>query len=84
MSLDRSLKSRSALARHRNVLTRAERIEKLQDEDRWNEGDSVFGLQKVAHRKVATGAHKSKKEKKEEEGEVATTEPTAEEATPES
>jgi small basic protein (TIGR04137 family) len=83
MSMDRSLKSSSALARHRNVLTRAERIEKLQDEDCWNEGDSVFGLQKVAHRKVASGAHKDKKEKAGEEGE-AVAEPIAGETQSES
>jgi small basic protein (TIGR04137 family) len=51
MSLDRSLKSASALVRHRNVLTRTERLEKLADEERWNESKSVFGLPKVAHRK---------------------------------
>jgi len=53
MSLDRSLKSASALVRHRNVLTRAERLEKLTDEERWNDSKSVFGLPKVAHRKQA-------------------------------
>ena len=54
MSLDRSLKSANALVRHRNVLTRAERLEKLKDEEKWAEGkNSVFGLPKVAHRKMA-------------------------------
>lgn len=51
MSLDRSLKSASALVRHRNVLTRTERLEKLADEERWDDSKSVFGLPKVAHRK---------------------------------
>lgn len=55
MSLDRSLKSTNALQRHRNVLTRAERIEFLKHEERWNDGDSIFSLPKVAHRKVAVG-----------------------------
>ena len=32
MSLDRSLKSRNALSRHRNVLNRAERLEVLVNE----------------------------------------------------
>ncbi len=63
MSLDRTLKSRSALIRHRNVLSRAERLEKLADEERWDESKSVFGLPKVAHRKSAAG-HKGKKEEK--------------------
>ncbi|MBN1392638.1 MAG: small basic protein [Sedimentisphaerales bacterium] len=55
MSIDRSLKIKGALTRHRNVLSRAERIEKLKDEERWSEEDSVFGLQKVAHRKSHAG-----------------------------
>ena len=55
MSVDRSLKLKDALVRHRNVLTRAERIDVLKDEERWNEGDLVTGLPKVAHRKSAAG-----------------------------
>jgi len=55
MSIDRSLKIKGALARHRNVLTRAERIEQLKEEERWSEGDSVLGLPKVTHRKSHTG-----------------------------
>ncbi len=55
MSIDRSLKIKGALRRHRNVLTRAERIEQLKDEERWSEGDSLMGLPKVAHRKSHTG-----------------------------
>jgi len=51
MSLDRSLKGANALIRHRNVLTRAERLLKLQEEERWDETKSVYGLPKVAHRK---------------------------------
>ena len=53
MSLDRSLKSASALVRHRNVLTRGERLEKLQEAEKWDEKKSPFGLPKVAHRKAA-------------------------------
>ena len=62
MSLDKSLRSHGALARHRNVLTRAERLDLLQDEEEREEGDSVFGLRKVAHRKVTTKRHKPAKE----------------------
>jgi len=36
MSLDRSLKSAGALARHRNVLSRAERIDKLREKDKFD------------------------------------------------
>ena len=55
MSVDRSLKIKGALTRHRNVLTRAERVEELKDEGRWSEGDSLLGLPKVAHRKSHAG-----------------------------
>ena len=55
MSIDRTLKVKGALSRHRNVLSRAERVAQLKDEERWAEGDSVFALAKVAHRKSHTG-----------------------------
>ena len=55
MSIDRSLKIKGALSRHRNVLKRAERIERLKEEDRWTEEDSLLGLPKVAHRKSHAG-----------------------------
>lgn len=51
MSIDRSLKVKSALKRHRNVLSREERIKVLKQEERWQESDPVTGLPKVAHRK---------------------------------
>ena len=47
MSIHRSLKVKSGLLRIRSVLTRIERIDALQKKGTWNEGDSVFGLQKV-------------------------------------
>ncbi len=68
MSIDRSLKSAGSLARHRNVLTRAERIKRLTDQDRWEDGKSVLGLPKVANRNLKVGK-KPKKEK--EEGDAA-------------
>ena len=67
MSIDRSLKIKGALKRHRNVLTRAERIEKLKDEERWSEEDSLLGLPKVAHRKSHAG-RKDKADKEKEAG----------------
>ena len=74
MSVDRSLKSRDALSRHRNVLTRAERLEKLVDDGIWEEeSDSVFGLPKVAHRKEPVGK-KSKKSDAEAEAGAETAE----------
>ena len=66
MSLDRSLKTKGALSRHRNVLTRAERIEKLKDEERWEDGDEVLGLPKVSNRKAHTGKKGGDKDAKAE------------------
>ncbi|MHC4219301.1 MAG: small basic protein, partial [Planctomycetota bacterium] len=49
MSLHRSLKTKpGALNQHRNVLTRAERIAQLSEQDRFHPGDSCpLGLAKV-------------------------------------
>jgi len=71
MSLDKSLKSKSMLERHRNVLTRAERIERLKEKMHWQEGRSPYGLPKVVHRKSSAGA-KEKKAPKTEEAEATT------------
>ena len=71
MSIDRSLKIKSALSRHRNVLSRQERIETLQNEDRWTEGDDVTGLPKVGHRKLSAGSHKKSKAETAEATETA-------------
>jgi small basic protein (TIGR04137 family) len=64
MSMDRSLKSKANLSRHRNVLTRDERIKILEEQEKRRPGDSATGLQKVAHRKATVGA-KVKKAKDE-------------------
>ena len=53
MSLDRSLKAANSLVRHRNVLTRPERLARLAEEEKWTEAKSVYGLPKVANRKAA-------------------------------
>jgi len=68
MSVDRSLKLKGALVRHRNVLTRAERVERLKEEERWQEGDSLFSLPKVANRKISVV---KKKAEAKAEGEAA-------------
>ena len=65
MTMDKSLKVRQGLVRSRSVLNRAERIQRLKTADRWQEGDSPFGLAKVRVYKLAV---KKKKKKKEEEG----------------
>ena len=66
MTMDKSLKARLGLTRARSVLTRGERIQRLKTADRWQEGDSPFGLAKVRVYKLAV--KKKKKKKEEEEG----------------
>lgn len=68
MSMDRSLKSSGGMGRHRNVLTRAERITKLADRGEFDtESGDPLGLVKVGNRKIVTGG-KTKKKKEEAEG----------------
>jgi small basic protein (TIGR04137 family) len=67
MSIDKSLKRRSAGSANRSVLTRAERIKKLQDLEKWTDGRSPFGLPKVRVQKIVI-----KKAKKEKAAEGAT------------
>ncbi|GAB4139184.1 MAG: hypothetical protein Tsb009_07940 [Planctomycetaceae bacterium] len=67
MTIDRSLQRKGRLARSRNVLKRGERIERLQFEDRWEDGQSPLGLPKVRVIKVSLGKKKKKKSKDEDE-----------------
>ena len=63
MSLDPSLRGKSTLERHRNVLKRSERIAVLEDQEKWSqEKSSVFALVKVAHRKASAGKKPAKAE----------------------
>jgi small basic protein (TIGR04137 family) len=71
MSIDRSLRMKSSLERHRNVLSRAERVAFLQDQEKWAAEQSALALPKIAHRKPKTGKKKAAKAE------------TAEAATPE-
>ena len=70
MSMDRSLKSANSLVRHRNVLNRGERLDKLAEEEKWDQTKSVFGLPKVGHRKMELA--KAEKEEAPAEGAAAT------------
>ncbi len=80
MSIDKSLRRKNQLVRSRNVLTRGERIKVLQDDERWQEGRSPFGLPKVRVLKVVKKAKKAAKEEaKTEEGAEAAAAPAAEE-----
>lgn len=75
MTMDKSLRTRAGLARSRSVYNRAERISRLQQAEKWKEGDSPFGLPKVRVYKLAM--KKKKKKAKEEEGDAAAAAPAA-------
>jgi small basic protein (TIGR04137 family) len=67
MTIDKSLRVKAGAISNRNVLTRAERIAKLKESERWKEGDTVLGLPKVRVLKLAL-KKKKKAAKAEEEG----------------
>ncbi|GDX96233.1 hypothetical protein LBMAG47_18970 [Planctomycetia bacterium] len=68
MTMDKSLRVRKGSSSARGVLTRAERITKLQETERWTEGRSPIGLPKVRVQKMAM---KKKKKAKDEAAEGA-------------
>lgn len=78
MTMDKSLKVRLGVTHARSVLKRAERIERLKAADRWQEGDSPFGLAKVRVYKLTV----KKRKKKKEEAAEATAEGTTSAAAP--
>lgn len=65
MTIDKSLRIKAGATRQRNVLTRAERLAKLIDMDRWQAGDPILGIPKVRVPKLSM--KKKKKTKKEDE-----------------
>lgn len=67
MTMDKSLRVRKGSSAARGVLSRGERILKLKEQDRWEDGRSPLGLPKV--RVVKTAMKKKKKAK--EEGDAA-------------
>lgn len=72
MSLDRSLKIASSLSRHRNVLSRAERVAKLAERGKFDlTSGRPTGLPKVGNRKVAAAGKSVKKEAAAAEGTAA-------------
>ncbi len=68
MSIHKTLSGGGKLKKHRNVLTRDERVARLEKEGRWQEGESVLGLPKVRNIKIVA----RKKKKKEKAPAVAT------------
>jgi small basic protein (TIGR04137 family) len=75
MSVDRSLRTQSSLTRHRNVLTRAERVQFLL-EGEWDKSNGALGLPKIAHRKAKAGKKKDEVEKTDTETTEAEVEKT--------
>ena len=68
MTMDRSLKVQAGAIKTRNVLTRAERVSRMKELDRFDEEASVVGMPKV--RVVKVSLKKKKKVKKEDEAET--------------
>ena len=65
MSLDRTLKTHGGLAKSRSVMSRAERIAHLADDDKFDmEHDSPLGLPKIKVRHSRAGTKSKKAEEK--------------------
>ncbi|WP_085981182.1 small basic protein [Rhodopirellula sp. SWK7] len=65
MTMDRSLKVQAGAIKSRNVLTRAERIARLKELDKFDENASIIGMPKTRVQKISL--KKKKKVKKAEE-----------------
>ena len=66
MTMDKSLRVRKGSSNVSGVLSRAERITKLKEQDRWQEGQSPIGLPKVRVIKLSMKKKKKTKEDAEE------------------
>lgn len=82
MSIDRSLRLKSSLERHRNVLARSERVVIMQAQERWTEESSALHLPKIGHRKAKAGKKAKKEEAATTEAGAAGTPPAAQPAAP--
>ena len=72
MTIDKSLKISRGSIQSRNVLTRVERLKQLTEEERWNKGDSPYGLPKVRVAKVSLKRKKKVKQVDEDATSVET------------
>lgn len=63
MSIHKSLNVGDRLMKHRNVLSREERLARLEKEGKWKEGDAILGLPKVRNIKVVSRKKAKAKEK---------------------
>lgn len=61
MSIDKSLKRKSRLAKIRSVLTRPERIDQMKANEKWADGTSPFGIPKTRIIRLVLGKKKKKK-----------------------
>lgn len=68
MSIDKSLKRKGGMSRVRCVMKRSERILKMMEDGKWQDGTSPFGLPKTRVVKVAL---KKKPKKEAAEGDAA-------------
>ncbi len=66
MTIDKSLKIKAGSVKNRNVMTRPERLKKLIESGRWNEGDPVYGMPKVRVQKISLKKKKKVKKKDDE------------------
>lgn len=71
MTMHKSLRLGSGMIRHRNVYNRWERLLKLQEQGRWTEGSSPFGIPKVRTAVVKVGGKKKKAKAEAAEGDKA-------------
>ncbi len=62
MSVHRSLKASSGIVKHKNVLTKKERISKLRSTDNWTDASTIYGMPKVGNRKLVARKKAKKKE----------------------
>ena len=67
MTIDKSLKIKAGSTKTRNVLTRAERLAKLIETDRWEDDSSIYGLPKVRVQKISMKKKKKVKKAEDEE-----------------
>ena len=65
MTIDKSLKVKKGGVANKSVMTRVERINRLKEIGKWEDGNAILGMPKV--RVVKISMKKKKKEKKEDE-----------------
>ena len=66
MTMDQSLRVQAGAIKTRNVLTRAERVARLQELDRFDEESSIVGMPKVRVMKVSLKRKKKVKKAEDE------------------